>query len=480
MLDSVRTRLTLWYVGVLALVLVAFSVGVYSLLARSLNDRFDAGLRLTLEAMTSNLDQDERDAQNAQEEDEKETPEEAARSGVEEAYSPLQSMSVRDGEGRLLAEKPAVNLLQPPPLPEDLRATDQLAFHTFGSGGGGYGYRAAIQRVRLSDNTLRIITVSQSRETVEGELKLLRNIFYLAVPMALAVAGLGGWLLARKSLAPVVAMSDRARRIGAENLEQRLPVVNPRDELGRLAETFNELLARLGDSFAQQRQFMADASHELRTPLYVMRTAAEVTLEQPRRSESEYREALSMVREQTRRLTRIVEDMFTLARADAERRDMEQKDFYLDELVSETARAASLLAAHKNVRIETSLMSEVACRGDENLLRQMILNLFDNAIKYTPPGGEVSVTLTRTDSVCEIAVTDTGIGIPAEAQAHIFERFYRVDKSRSRSEVDNGGGAGLGLSIARWIAESHRGSLELRHSDHRGSTFIAVLPVSAR
>ncbi|MEW6211976.1 MAG: ATP-binding protein [Acidobacteriota bacterium] len=476
MLDSVRTRLTLWYVSALALALLAFSVGVYALLARSLNDRFDAGLRLTLEAMAAKLDQDARDAQNAQEEDEEETPEEAARSAVEEAHSPLQSMGVRDSEGRLLAEKPAVKLLQPPPLPQDLRATDQLAFHTFEGGRDGYPYRAAIQRVRLSDNTLRIITVSQSRETVEGELKLLRNIFYLAVPTALLLTALGGWLLARKSLAPVVAMSERARRIGAENLEQRLPVVNPRDELGRLARTFNELLARLADAFAQQRQFMADASHELRTPLYVIRTAAEVTLEQKQRDESEYREALSIIREQTRRLTRIVEDMFMLARADAERRDMEQKDFYLDELVSETARAASLLASHKNVRVETNLTSEVAYRGDENLLRQMMLNLFDNAIKYTPSGGEVSVTLTQSDNGCEIAVADTGVGIPVEAQAHIFERFYRVDKSRTRADADSGG-AGLGLSIARWIAESHEGRLELRHSDQRGSTFVAILPL---
>lgn len=472
MLDSVRTKLTLRYVGVLALVLIAFSVVVYMLLARNLRDRFDDGLRLTLDSMTLML---------TRERNEGETEKEAAESTVEEIYFPSQSFAVLDAEGRMLAERPD-DKQSPPPVTENFAVSDQIAFYTLTERKGyAESYRVAVQRVRvpLADKPY-IILASQSRETLVEELASFRDTFYIAVPMTLLLTGLGGWLLARKSLAPVVAMSERARRIGAENLEQRLPVVNPRDELGRLAETFNELLARLGDSFAQQRQFMADASHELRTPLYVMRTAAEVTLEQPRRSESEYREALSMVREQTRRLTRIVEDMFMLARADAERRDMEQTDFYLDELVSETARAASLLAAHKSVKVETSLMSEVAYRGDENLLRQMILNLFDNAIKYTPPGGAVSVTLTRSDSVYEIAVADTGIGIPAEAQAHIFERFYRVDKSRARAEADNDGGAGLGLSIARWVAESHQGRLELRNSDQRGSTFVAVLPIFVR
>ncbi|HEY7547166.1 MAG TPA: heavy metal sensor histidine kinase [Blastocatellia bacterium] len=467
MLDSVRTKLTLRYVGVLALVLVAFSVVVYMLLARNLSLRFDDGLRLTIDSMTSML---------ARERIEGEGEQEAAESTTEELYFPSQSFAVLDPKGKVLSERSDAEQI-PPPV-ENFAVSDQIAFYTLSERRGYTGsHRVAVRQVRVPpDDTPYILIASQSRQTLTEELASFRSIFYIAVPATLLLTGLGGWLLARKSLAPVVAMSERARRIGAENLDQRLPVVNPRDELGRLAETFNELLARLADSFTQQRQFMADASHELRTPLYVMRTAAEVTLEQPRRDESEYREALSMVKEQTRRLTRIVEDMFTLARADAERRDMEQKDFYLDELVSETARAASLLAAHKGVRVETHLLKEVAYRGDENLLRQMILNLFDNAIKYTPPGGAVSVTLTRSDSVYEITVADTGIGIPAEAQSHIFERFYRVEKSRSRAEGENGGGAGLGLSIARWIAESHGGRLELRRSNQQGSAFVATLP----
>ncbi|HXG68451.1 MAG TPA: ATP-binding protein, partial [Blastocatellia bacterium] len=264
-------------------------------------------------------------------------------------------------------------------------------------------------------------------------------------------------------------------------LGQRLPVANPRDELGRLATTFNELLARLNAAFAQQRQFMADASHELRTPLSVMRTAAEVTLEQPHREEKEYRDAVKMIDEQTRRLTRIVEDMFTLARADAGRYPLRQSSFYLDELLAETARAGGVLAANKNVTVEVADSGEALVYGDEDLLRQMILNLLDNAIKNTPPGGAVRASLTRQQEKCLITITDSGPGIPVEARPHIFERFYRADKARSRSEAANGGGgAGLGLAIARWIAEAHKGNLELASSGPDGSTFIAAIPAPAR
>jgi heavy metal sensor kinase len=272
-------------------------------------------------------------------------------------------------------------------------------------------------------------------------------------------------------------MTQKARRMSAENLEQRLPITNANDELGRLAATFNELLGRLDESLSQQRRFMADASHELRTPLSVMRTATGVTLEQEQRSESEYRDALRVIDEQARRLTRIVADMFTLARADAGRRTLNPSDFYLDELLWESVRAAEILGSRKDVTIKVGTLAGVPYRGDEGLLRQLILNLLDNAIKHTPSGGEVQVSLESQNSQYRIIVSDSGTGIPSEAQPHIFERFYRVDKSRSRTEAsDLGAGAGLGLSIARWIAEIHHGRVELQSSDSTGSIFVASFP----
>jgi signal transduction histidine kinase len=251
--------------------------------------------------------------------------------------------------------------------------------------------------VVVPPQTPYIIVVRQSLEPVTAELALLRHIFAGAVPLALLVAGLGGWWLARKSLAPVVAMADSAQRISVEHLAQRLPIANPRDELGHLAATFNALLARLEASFGQQQQFMADASHELRTPLAVIHTTADVTLHQPSREESEYREALAIIGQQTQRLTRLVAEMFTLAQADAGQRPLHLQAFYLDELLTETARAAHVLAARKQVAMATALVPDALCYGDEALLRQMLLNLLDNAITHTPPEGQVQMTLARHD-----------------------------------------------------------------------------------
>jgi heavy metal sensor kinase len=481
MLDSIRTRLTLWSVGVLALALIVFSVGVYLLLARNLHRRMDESLRTSAESIAISL---------VRERAEGETEAEAAHSTVNDLHLLNQAMAIFDAEGRLLSEKATSgNDHARLPLLNSIPA-EGLRLYTAPEG-GGEGRRVATRRVKIGEaDAPYLIVVSQPLETVTEELAVLRQVFLIAVPLALLLAGLGGFFLARKSLAPVVAMSERARQIGAENLERRLPVANPRDELGQLASTFNDLLARLDAAFDLQRQFMTDASHELRTPLSVMRTATQVILERPRRDENEYRDALAMIDDQTRRLARIVDDMFTLARADAGRRPLAHSAFYLDELIAETARAASVLAARKGVTVEASRSPEISYYGDEHLLRQMLLNLLDNAIRHTPPGGRVRVSLNQFEKRCEVAVADTGEGIPAEAQPHIFERFYRADKARSRSDGNiheanreanggangAGGGAGLGLSIARWVAEAHGGTIRLVRSDPAGTVFAIVLP----
>jgi len=403
----------------------------------------------------------------------------AIHSALTENYYPNQAAAIFDAHGRLLEEKTLPNNYRAELPAVFLSSAEESRFFTVPSKSANRdGVRVVTRRVVASrENKTYLIAVSQTIDPLAEELEFLRSIFLTAVPLALLLAALGGWFLARKSLRPVVAMSESARRISAERLEQRLPVANARDELGRLASTFNELLARLQESFVLQRQFMADASHELRTPLQVMRTAAEVTLEQSCREESEYREALAIINEQTRRLAKIVEDLFTLARADAGQRNLEPRDFYLDELVLEAARAAAVLAARKQVTVEFSQANEAPFRGDESLLRQMLLNLLDNAIKHTPAGGRVMLRLERVEADYFVTVADTGLGIPAEAQPHIFERFYRADKARLREANGTGnGGAGLGLSIARYIAEAHDGSLMLQHSSQTGSAFRVFLP----
>ena len=443
---------------------------MYGLVARQLYRRLEGSLHTTLEGTARLL---------THERQEGESEREAAHSALTEQYFPHHAVAIFDAQEQLLAEH-----TPPGSMPARLLAhwSQASTLPRFVTAAGEQTTAADATSVTmhrvvvLPPHTPYIIAVRQSLEPITAELTLLRHIFVVAVPLALLLAGVGGWLLARKSLAPVVAMADSAQRISVENLAQRLPMTHPRDELGHLATTFNALLARLEASFVQQRQFMADASHELRTPLAVMHTTAEVTLQQPSRAESEYREALAIIGQQTQRLTRLVVEMCTLAHADAGHRPLHLQAFYLDELLTETTRAANVLAAHKHVAMATAVMPDALCYGDEALLRQMLLNLLDNAIQHTPPAGQVQMTLALQDGQYLITVTDTGGGIPADAQSHIFERFYRVEKARARTATGHGSGAGLGLAIARWIAHAHNGALTLAHSDATGSIFVATLP----
>jgi two-component system, OmpR family, sensor kinase len=466
MINTVRGRLTLWYVSALALILAAFGVAVYLMLSRALHRRVDEALRSTLEISITSLTHDAQEGQSSQS---------AAQSTAAELSHPQQALMIFDGEGRLLAEHPYEEDLNPR-LP-DLAAIpdDEVYLYTAAEERDADDrHRLAVRRVRIPPaGTPFIVLASQPLEAVEQELESLREILYFAAPAALLLAGLGGWFLARQGLAPVAAMARSAREIGAGSLDRQLPVANPRDELGQLATTFNELLARLDAAFGEQRRFMADASHELRTPLSVMSTAAGVTLKKERREEWEYREALQMVAEQTRRLSRIVQDMFTLARADAGRYPLRKQTLYLNDLLAEVARAGGMLASAKGVTMELSNLPEAAFHGDEDLLRQMLLNLVDNAVKYTPAGGAVRLALGRRGGWYLLSVSDTGPGIPEEARAHVFERFYRADKARTRA---SDGGAGLGLAIARWIARAHDGELELSEPTGAGATLVARLP----
>jgi heavy metal sensor kinase len=470
MLETVRGRLTAWYVSVLAVVLAAFTVGVYAFLARSLHAGVDEGLQSVLEVAATSLTHDTAEGQD---------PADAARSTVAELSNRLQRLAIHDGAGRLLSRSSDE--------PEDLRLPADLGggrvrLYTVAEDQGDDDlHRVAVWRARIPPaGTPYVIVATQSLEPVEHELHSVRRIMLRAVPLALLGAGLGGWFLARKSLTPVVAMADEARRMGAADVSGRLPVSNPRDELGRLAATFNELLTRLADAFGRQRRFMADASHELRTPLATLRTAAAVALRQPRRDEAEYRQALEVVSDQSRRLTRIVEDMFTLARADAGDQPLRRGTLYLADLLADAARAAELLAAPRGVRIAVEAPAEAPFDGDEDLLRRMVQNLLDNAIRHTPPSSVVTMELSESAAEYRIAVTDPGPGIPAEDQPHVFERFYRADASRaSGTGADGRGpGAGLGLPIARWIAEAHRGGLRLARSGPEGTTFEVTLPRS--
>jgi signal transduction histidine kinase len=221
-----------------------------------------------------------------------------------------------------------------------------------------------------------------------------------------------------------------------------------------------------------QRRFMADASHELRTPVSIARTAADVTLASRARSAAEYRESLDVIATQMRRLTRIVDDMFMLARADLDARPLNSRDVYLNEIVSDSVRAARVLAATRAVAIDVQGdFTDIPARGDEELLRQLVMNLLDNAIRFSPDGGVVRVSLQRSGENAEVIVEDSGPGIPAADHDRVFERFVRLDQAGAD------GGAGLGLAIARWIAERHGGTLRVANSGQVSSRFAFSLPL---
>ncbi|HLJ73996.1 MAG TPA: HAMP domain-containing sensor histidine kinase, partial [Thermoanaerobaculia bacterium] len=259
--------------------------------------------------------------------------------------------------------------------------------------------------------------------------------------------------------------------IGATSLDQRIPIVNDRDELGHLALTLNDLLARLQRAFDSQKRFMADASHELRTPVSIIQGEADVVLSRADRDVAEYRTSIEIMRRAATNLTRIVQNLFLLARSDAGTYPITLSRFYLDEVLADCVRAMRSAAVSKRISLTCDCAAELPIVADEELVGRLFLNLIDNAVKFTPDGGTVTLRSFRDGDHYAVEVTDNGPGIPPSDQPHIFERFFRGDRTRRRI-----GGAGLGLSIAKWITEVHGGTLQLKSSDTSGTTFVAVLP----
>ncbi len=457
MVNSFRLRLTLWWVGALAVLLVVFSLGVYSLLARSVRERFDATMRAAGEVTALSVNHEIVEHRG------REAGEASIRQVLQTMHQvsfPRPSIAVFAG-GRQVAMKHGIEGMR------ELAGDVAAGFHMRGF------YRLAVFETVVPEAgaTYRIV-VSQSTLPMEEELAGVRRILYFCVPVGVLLASVGGYFLARRNLAPIVAMTAEVNRITSQNLHQRVAVANPRDELGRLGGTFNELLERLHASFADQRRFMADASHELRTPLSVALTAAQVNLEGGPRTREENEETLRIVTEQLRRLKRIVQDMFLLAQADSGAFAPERAPYYLDEVAEEAARGARILAGPQGVTVEVESDGEAELEGDEGLIRQLLAGLLDNALRHTPAGGSVRVRVRRAEPGWSVEVADTGTGIPDTDRPHIFDRFYRANKARTRAA----GGSGLGLSIGRWIAEMHGGRLELTATSGKGTVFTLWLP----
>jgi two-component system, OmpR family, sensor kinase len=482
MLDSVRVRLTMWYAAMMAVVLVALSVTTYFIFWRSTVQRTDANLAELSDAFLTTLKAEMRDVNGV------DSVKLAGLTAIAEHRFQDHVFAILDPGGKVIVSSQEVSTAgvgQEAGVPKLLTSNSFVRFVEAADGPeryfgrvreGAAHYRGFARRLELEGKKYELVilqSLRQQDEMLEG----VTETFAWVIPISLLLASASGYFLARKSLAPVVAMSSQAGKIGAENLHERLAVLNERDELGHLALSFNDLLDRLGQSFERQKRFMADASHELRTPVAILRGESEVALSKESRAPEEYRESLETLHHESQRLTRIVEDLFTLTRADAGQYPLQMTNFYLDELVGECVHSARTLAQAKRITLGCGKMSESPVQADESLLRRMILNLLDNAIKYTPEDGNVNVSCEQIGSEYAVSISDTGIGVPEDLRARIFERFIRADKARSRSGDD--GGAGLGLSISRWIAEAHQGRLVLTRSGNQGSTFTAYLPVTS-
>ncbi len=326
--------------------------------------------------------------------------------------------------------------------------------------------------VKQGGELVSIVRVGTSLQPVEETLHRLLIVLLVTVPVALMAALAGGWFLARRALRPVEAITLAAQRIAAGDLTQRLTVPPSSDEVGRLAVTFNEMIARLEASFRQIRQFTTDASHELRTPLTVMKGETELALRRPRSAE-DYQRVLESSLEEIDRMTRIVDELLFLSRADLGEVKLESIPVRLDTLVEDIHRQATLLGQEQDVQVTLGTVTPATVRGDELRLRELLLNLVDNAIKYSQPGGKVEISLVTEGTIARLSVLDHGIGIPPEAQRRIFDRFYRTDAARAHAKK----GTGLGLSICKWIAEAHHGRIEVQSTEGEGSRFTVVLPL---
>jgi heavy metal sensor kinase len=314
---------------------------------------------------------------------------------------------------------------------------------------------------------------SNPEARMEEQLREVLIVLVLGLPLTVVLAGIGGYVLARRALVPIDQLGAEARRISADRLHERLSVANENDEIGRLAAVINDTLARLESSFDQLRRFTADASHELRTPLAVIRGIGEMGLRETR-TPAEYKDAIGSMLEEVDRLTRLVDTLLRLSRGDAGTVRLARESVDLGQLARDVVSSLGILAEERQQRVDVEVAGNVRVSADRLVLRDAITNVIDNAIKYSPHGSGIDVRVRSDGHDAVVSVTDRGPGIPAVHRERIFDRFYRIDEGRSREL----GGTGLGLAIAKWAVEANGGRIAVESAE-RGSVFRIILPLAA-
>jgi len=397
---------------------------------------------------------------------------------IETRYAPDRNdrfvrVTQKDGAVMYLSAAPKDQSFDPATLPP--RAwTDQSETSSRISLGNGRKMLLTAHVLRTFDGANYLIETGAPMDQVQADLRKWLIFLLAMLPIAVAVALGGGSVLVRRALLPVDQIAASAARISSHNLSERLPVAQTGDELQRLSVSLNHMIDRLDAAFQHSRRFVADASHELRTPLTVLKGEME-SLVQEQHLNGEWRERLGSVLEEVDRLANIVEGLFAISRLDAGEAAAEWVKFDLAKMAASTADQMSLLADDKNIRVACATEEGVWVEGDRARMKQVVVNLLDNAIKYTPRGGSVALAVSSEDSKAVLEVTDNGLGIPRDALPRVFERFFRVDKSRTREQ----GGAGLGLSIVKSICTAHQGKVEARSTLGEGSRFRIELPLAS-
>lgn len=454
---SIRLRFTVWAAGLMAIILAGFSAGILWLNARWGQAQLDAELTSVSAAIGRMLDEEIDESRNLRH---------AADETGTAMDVPAHATAILDAHGTPLVAQwhgfdgqAAATWLDPRLAPLTTSVTQSS---------GAWRVITTPQHSPYGDS---VVLVATPLAPLQQQRSTLRRILFIATPAVVALVALASWVVAASALGPVAQMAAEAERLTAGAPDLRLAHATSADEVGQLGRAFNRLLERLAAAMRQQRQFMTDASHELRTPVSVIRTTAEVTLDRERRGEPEYREALTIVREQSERLSQMVDDMFILARADARGYRLNAVRLYIDDVVNECVRAVRMVATTRAVQLVEQVESDVIVTADAALMHRLVTNLLDNALQHTPARGRVTVGVAREAGGCVITVADTGAGIPPADRERIFDRFVRLDAARGADS-----GAGLGLAIARWAAEVHGGSLVLADSSDLGSTFVAHLP----
>ena len=463
---SIRFRLTVWYAGLLAGLLVLFGFSVYLGLSQYLGWT----LKETLSKQAKQI-------AAAWLGDVGVSGESYVAEEINEHFSPkVNDRFVRitraDGSVMYLSDEPESKKFDPTRVPPLKARAGQESLREERLNGDSRLMIFAMP-FTANDGSKYVIEAGASNHEIERVLHGLLLAIAIGLPVVVAIAIAGGYLLMRQALRPVDEITQSAERITSRNLGERLPVAQTGDELERLSVGLNRMIARLDESFQHIHRFSADASHELRTPLTILRGELEAAAQQ-RQITHELRETLGSALEETERLSRIVESLMAISRLDAGEAKVELAHFDLAELTSSTTEQMRLLAEDKNIALRCEAERRVRVEGDRARLKQVVVNLVDNAIKYTPAGGLVGVKVCACDGRATLEVNDNGVGIPPEALPHIFERFYRVDKTRSRQM----GGAGLGLSIIKAIVTAHGGQVRVESVEGKGSRFLIELPVA--